>query len=239
MKIVKFGNLEVGEMHRIVGAVHRKSELSQLPELVKENAIDILELRADQLHEEGRESVKNSLRQMKQFHLPIIATVREGEGYNFVDAERLKLFKELIPEVDAVDIELRTRIRDDVLKIARKRKKSIIVSEHNLVQTPPDSELENMLSESLSCGADVTKIACYANSSSDVLRLMHFTLKQSRECTLVCISLGDIGAISRTIAPILGSALSYGYIDKPVAPGQSSVVSLNTELKKYLKNLHE
>ncbi len=239
MKTVKFGNLEIGEIHRIVGTVHMKTELSQLPKLVKENAVDILELRADQLYEEGRELVKNSLKQIKQFHLPVIATVREGEGYNFADAERLKLFGELIPEVDVVDIELRAEIRDDVLKIARERKKSVIVSEHNLAQTPPDSELENILSESRSCGADVTKIAVYANSGSDVSRLMRFTLKQSVECTMVCISLGDIGAISRTVAPILGSALSYGYIDNPVAPGQSSLVSLNTELKKYFKNLHK
>ena len=78
MKAVNFGNLEVGETHRIVGTIYMKSELARFPELVKE----------------------------------------KGGGYNFEGTERLRLFEELIPEVDAVDIELRTAIRDDVVKIA-------------------------------------------------------------------------------------------------------------------------
>lgn len=236
MKTVKFGKLEVGKIHRIVAVVHRKAELSRLPELAKE--IDILELRADQLYKEGREVCEQALEKMREMRLPIIVTVREGEGQKFKDAERLELFRNLIPEVQAIDIELRTKIRDEVIKIAKNAGKAIIVSEHDFKETPPDSKLEEMLSLSRSCGADITKIATYGNSLEDVSRLIRFALNTSKECPVVCISLGEKGQISRVIAPIIGSCLSYGYIEKPVAPGQSSVLSLNKELKKYISELH-
>ncbi len=231
---VKFGNFEIGRIPRIVGTVHLKSELSQLPELVERDIVDILELRADRLHEEGREVVANSLTEMKQFQIPIIATIRKGEGYNFEEGERLELFRELIPEVDAIDIELTAEIRDEVIKIAKSHNKSVIISEHNLTETPPDDEIEKLLSESLSSGADITKIAAFANSAEDIARLMCFTLKHSREHPLVTILLGDLGTNSRIIAPLFGSCLSYGYIAEPVASGQMSVSSLHAELKKYL-----
>jgi 3-dehydroquinate dehydratase-1 len=235
MKTVRFGTLEVGNIPRIVGTVHMRSELSLLPDIIKQNTVDILELRADQLYQEGREVVTSSLAEMKQYDLPIIATVREGEGYNFEHSERLELFERLIPQVDAIDIALKAAIRDEVIKRAKERKKLVIISEHNLEETPPESELEKMVSEARSCGADITKIAVRANSPADVARLMCFTLQQSKQGPLVCISLSDIGAVSRIIAPLFGSCLTYGYIEKAVAPGQMSLSSLHTEMGKYFK----
>ena len=235
MKTVKFRNLEVGNILRIVGTVHMKSELSLLPDIVKQNTVDILELRADQLYQQGGEVVTGSLTEMKQYGLPIIATVREGEGYNFEHSERLALFEKLIPEVDAVDIALKAAIREEVIKKAKERKKPVIISEHNLEETPQESELEKIVSEARSCGADIIKIAAQANSPTDIARLMCFTLQQSKQGPLVCISLGDIGAVSRIIAPLFGSCLTYGYIEKAVAPGQMSLSSLHTEMSKYLQ----
>jgi len=232
--VVKFGNLEVGRIPRVVGTVHLRTELSHLPGLIEKGIVDILELRADRLYREGREAVKESLLEMKRFELPIIATVRKGEGHNFDENERVKLFKELIPEVDAIDIELTAEIRDEVIKTAKSLKKCVIVSEHNLEETPSDEELERLLSESVSSGADITKIAFLSNSVDDIARLMCFTFEHSKIHPLVTISLGDSGKISRIVAPIFGSCLTYGCIEEAVAPGQMSLQSLNIEFKKYL-----
>ena len=54
---IEFGNLEVGRVPRIVGIVHLKSETSQLEPLIKKHIVNILELRADRLSQEGREVV--------------------------------------------------------------------------------------------------------------------------------------------------------------------------------------
>ncbi len=233
------GNLEVGKIPRIVGTVHLKSELSKLPELVEKQVVDILELRVDQLYQQGREVVTNSLVEMKEFQLPIIATIRKGEGYNFGEAERAELFGKLIPHVDAIDIELGAEIRDEVIERAKSHNKSVILSEHNLIETPSDEEIENLLSGLSSSGADILKIALFANSSDDIARLMSLTLKHSMKYALVAMSLGNLGTISRIIAPFFGSCLSYGYIEKPVIPGQSNLPSLNNALKKYFPNLHQ
>ena len=233
------GNLKVGKIPRIVGTVHLKSELSKLPELVEKQVVDILELRVDQLYQEGREVLTNSLVEMKEFQLPIIATIRKGEGYNFGEAERAEIFGKLIPHVDAIDIELGAEIRDEVIEAAKSHNKSVIVSEHNLIETPSDEEIEKSLSGLSSSGADIIKIALFANSSDDIARLMSLTLKHSREYPLVTISLGNLGTISRIIAPFFGSCLSYGYIEKPVIPGQSNLPSLNNALTKYFPNLHQ
>ncbi len=236
---IKFGNLEVGRVPRIVGIVHLKSDVSQLQPLIVKNIVAIMALKADRVYQEGREVVRDSLTRMKEFRLPIIATIRKGEGHNFGETERLEFLRKLIPEVDAVDIELNAEIRDEVIEIAKSHHKSVMISEHNLTETPPDEDLEKMLLESVSSGADITKLALLANSVDDMARLMSFTLKHSREHPLVTISLGDLGTISRTIAPIFGSCLTYGYIENPVAPGQTSLDSLNTKLKNYFPNLHQ
>lgn len=239
MNTIKIANLKVGKIPRIVGTVHLKSELSKLPELVEKQVVDILELRVDQLYQEGREVLTNSLIEMKEFQLPIIATIRKGEGYNLGEAERAEVFGKLIPHVDAIDIELGAEIQDEVIEAAKSHSKTVILSQHNLTETPPDEEIEKLLSESASSGADIIKIALFANSSDDIARLMSLTLKHSSEYPLVTISLGNLGTISRIIAPFFGSCLSYGYIEKPVTPGQSNLPSLNNALKKYFPNLHQ
>ena len=239
METVLFGNLTVGEIHRITGVIHMQSDLQEISHLIDDRIVDILEFRADRLYEESREAVDDLLRRIKEFNLPVIATVREGEGYNFTPEERVQVFEKLIPHADAVDIELRTEIRDKVIKIAKNNWKPVIVSEHNLKETPSDIEIKEILAESINCGADVTKIALYANSAEDVLRLTCFTLKNAIRTPLICLSLGNTGTISRFINPAIGSCISYGYIDKPAAPGQSSLISLNKELKAYIKNLHQ
>ena len=233
--VVKFGNLEIGKIPRIVGTVHLKSELSRLPELVEKKLVDILELRADQLFQDGGEVVEKSIADIKNTKIPIIATIRKGEGHNFDEGDRAEFFKKLIPEVDAIDIELTAGIRDEVVETAKAHKKSVIVSEHNTEETPPDEEIEKLLSESAASGADVIKVAFLPNSTDDVARLMCLTLKHSKAHHLVTISLGYLGRISRVIAPLFGSCLTYGCIEKPVAPGQMDLESLRTELNRIYK----
>ena len=60
-----------------------------------------------------------------------------------------------------------------------------------------------------------------ATCAEHVLGLFEATLSAKRPvCT---IAMGEIGAHSRIIAPVYGSLLTYGYVRKPVAPGQMRV----------------
>ncbi len=74
-------------------------------------------------------------------------------------------------------------------------------------------------------GADIVKIATMAKSRADVVRLLRFT----ETCTVpvVTIAMSAIGTVSRVIAPLFGSLFTYGYITRPVAPGQLPVERLS------------
>ena len=63
----------------------------------------------------------------------------------------------------------------------------------------------------------------------DVLWLLEATLMAERP---VCaIAMGEIGAHSRIMAPVYGSQFTYGYVRKPVAPGQMRVDRIIEGLK--------
>jgi 3-dehydroquinate dehydratase-1 len=68
-----------------------------------------------------------------------------------------------------------------------------------------------------------------SNSLSDVLRLFEITLVTEGEvCT---IAMGEIGKHSRVFAPVYGSVMTYGYVEKATAPGQLRVDELRQILK--------
>jgi 3-dehydroquinate dehydratase len=46
--------------------------------------------------------------------------------------------------------------------------------------------------------------------------------------------MGALGKQTRTAFPKLGSCLTYGYLDKPAAPGQLAAAALVRRLKKLL-----
>ena len=118
------------------------------------------------------------------------------------------------------------------IKLARKYRKTVIVSSHNFQKTPGSSILEKTLKASLKKGADIVKIAAKANSLSDVKRLMEFTAKHRKQ-NIITMSLGDVGSISRLIFPGAGSLLTYGYLTKPFGPGQLPVDVLCKLLRIY------
>jgi 3-dehydroquinate dehydratase I len=156
----------------------------------------------------------------------MIGTVREND---YTRATRSDIFKAIIPFVDSVDIELGTGISDAVLSAAAG--KTIIVSEHDFASTPDTAALQSMADRAKKQGADIFKIAAMANSRDDVVRLLQFTYMC--DVPMVSIAMGPLGTVSRVIAPLFGSLFTYGYLTKPVAPGQLPVAKLVEEMKLY------
>ncbi len=75
----------------------------------------------------------------------------------------------------------------------------------------------------------IAKLAVMPKDMTDVLRLLEVTLVSKRPvCT---ISMGSLGMHSRIVAPVYGSLLTYGYVRRPVAPGQIRVDRLLEGLK--------
>ncbi len=180
---------------------------------------DMIEVRVDLAREDPQILIEKVFRLGK----PIIVTIRpswEGGSFKGDDTERLELFKKLIPMAGYIDVELRARNLDDIIRLTEGSDVMAIVSYHDFEKTPPCGEMLDVISRCLEKG-DVAKLAVMPSCLGDVLRLLEVTLSSRRPvCTM---AMGDIGAHSRIIAPVYGSAFSYGHAGEPLAPGQMRV----------------
>ncbi|MDP2928673.1 MAG: type I 3-dehydroquinate dehydratase [Candidatus Omnitrophota bacterium] len=229
--MIKIGKVRLGVLPKIAVSVNDTADEKRVKSL---NA-DILEIRVDQFKILDPEYVNRVIARVKKIGIPLILTVRsheEGGEKNLPDELKLRIFKSAISLVDAVDIELKSPVISEVVKIAKKNKKLIIVSWHNFKLTPGDRALKGILNDALKKGAQLVKVAVRARKADDVNRLMKFTM-QNRASNLITISLGKVGRISRLIFPMAGSLITYAYITKPSGPGQTPLKDLRRHLRMH------
>ena len=75
------------------------------------------------------------------------------------------------------------------------------------------------------------------NDRKDVIKLMEASLSAKEKLggrPVITMSMAKMGLISRIAAEITGSAVTFGCIGKPSAPGQIEV----KRLKKLMQELH-
>jgi 3-dehydroquinate dehydratase I len=180
---------------------------------------DIIEARVDLATEIPRVLVEKIFKLDK----PIIVTVRpawEGGAFKGSDSERVGILNQLMPMADYIDVELRAKNIDELIALTEGSEAHTIVSYHDFEKTPPVKEMIDILARCHEKG-DIAKLAVMPRDLQDVLNLLEATHRAKRPvCT---IAMGEIGAHSRIIAPLYGSLLTYGYVKKPVAPGQMRV----------------
>ncbi|MDD3421501.1 MAG: type I 3-dehydroquinate dehydratase [Methanocellales archaeon] len=222
---MRIGDVEL-DTPKIVGVINSIDEV----DTAEKTGADLLEIRMDLLDE--KEDVVRFFEDVTDAtSLPIIATDRlKSEGGSFVGSEnqRISMLMSVMEYADAVDIELRSAEKDFVIEKARKRKMVAIVSYHDFAGTPSKEKMLRILKEARQIG-DIPKLAVMANSLSDVISLLEVTLQAQKPfCT---IAMGSLGKHSRVIAPLYGSALTYGHVvGEGKAPGQLSVGELRNVL---------
>ena len=121
----------------------------------------------------------------------------------------MKLFKKLLsiqPEYCDIEADTDLSFFDEVASAFPKMK--IIGSFHDFDGMPPD--LDEAFKKMDRPHIFSYKMAVTAHTANDVLKLMIFARKHEK---MTCIALGEIGQISRILAPILGSDFCYGSID--------------------------
>lgn len=196
--------------------------------------LDIAELRIDQFKSHDPAHVIREARRFSKF--PTLATIRsKAEGGNWVrsDAERLTLFKKIIPEVDAVDIELSSEeILDAVIQMARAHKKVTLISYHNFELTPGMEELNSLIQKAKDRGCDIVKIAALARGQEDIKTLGDMTLHNTDK-NIVSIAMGEKGTMSRVMFPALGSLFTFASMGKASAPGQLPFDEMVALIKKF------
>jgi 3-dehydroquinate dehydratase-1 len=107
--------------------------------------------------------------------------------------------------------------------------KPVIVSYHDFQGMPDAEEMVVILEKMKKTGASLAKIAVTPKSLKDNLRILGLLL--DRDMPVSIIAMGDIGRHLRAVAPLYGSALTYGFVAKSTAPGQMSLAELSLARK--------
>lgn len=187
----------------------------------------VAELRADLFaNSEELDDAAVALKSM----MPVLLTVRhQDEGGGAVDdSQRGALYRALRHQADGLDIELHSRIRDQVIEMAHEVGAIAIVSYHNFEATPMREEMDAMLDAAAQTGADYIKFALRANDNEEYGRQVDF-LRAHYDENIIMVAMSDqqtaqpYGPLSRSFFPSIGSRLSYASIDQAVAPGQLTV----------------
>ncbi len=227
--MIKIGSLELGRKPRearVAAVVDAMVPMQDLIDL-KKKGVDLLEIRVD-LIDKPLDCIVRCLGDLKkEVALPMIGTVRENER---TAKNRAAVFQAIMPYVDCIDIELGASIAEHVQLSAKSQGKTIIVSEHDSEKTPDTKVLQSIVNRAVAQGADIVKVVSTAKNEEDAWRLLRFA--KSCKVPIVAFAMGEAGTFSRIRACEYGSLFTYGYITKPVAPGQLSAEELIEKINK-------
>lgn len=198
---------------KIVGVVASPNQSQTVPD-----GVDVIELRLDQWPSIVIDDVKAF---MAQHTRPVILTLRSkdhGGSFEGSESERLALLfalAKLAPTYmdieHTVDSAWITQFKTSYPDI------QIIRSFHDFCKTPDD--LEGVLSSMQHPDVSIYKVATTAQSTLDVLRVMHFVKQHSPSCQLVAHAMGSWGVSSRVVGAVLGNVWSYAACGADAAPG--------------------
>lgn len=117
-------------------------------------------------------------------------------------------------------------------------KVTVIGSYHDFEKTPPMADITKRLVLMRRLGADIPKMAVMPQTQEDVLALMTATWETKKmldPLPVITMSMGGMGLISRVAGESFGSAVTFGCMGKPSAPGQIEA----DQLQQMLTVLHD
>lgn len=190
---------------------------------------DCVELRIDRIPNADLE------RLLRERPCPVIVTNRSHqEGGNFAgtEAERIGILTEAVRfGADYVDCEQATEpaLKGELLAQLAGRATKLIVSWHDFSGTPPAGILQAKLTECLADAPAIVKIVTHADAAADCLRVLELiprALQKGHAISAFCM--GKAGKVSRVMAPLIGSAITYASLDRDEAsaPGQLTIHEL-------------
>jgi 3-dehydroquinate dehydratase-1 len=203
----------------VVGAAHTSAGL-KLAATLGARELDIVEIRVDTLLAAGVSEAEIA-RALRAIRLPKLITVRhpaeDGAGA-LSTARRRELFARFLPFAALVDVELRSvRAMSAIVRTARARNITVVVSDHHFHSTPTLRRMLECERRAFHAGADIFKLAALAPHAGALIALLEFCARPGVRSVM---GMGAFGKVSRLALAQAGSALNYGYLDRPNAPGQ-------------------
>lgn len=196
----------------VVGTIHTLRGFKLAPKA----EVDWCEVRIDALPHPPETALLGEVKK------PLILTVRrhdEGGVLALADEVRAELYQEYLPFAEAVDIEVRSLgTLQSVVKSAKKGGKLVVASCHDFEGMPSLRKLRSVEKSARDSGADIVKVAAMACRPRDVAVLLEFL--DGAQGAVAAMGMGTLGRASRLVLAKAGSALNYGWLDKPQVPGQ-------------------
>lgn len=227
------GDLPIGEIPRVVGTLSSLYESVDLADVC-----DIIEVRLDELSH-GTQWI-DRCQAIESTGTPIVLTMRlqsEGGKWTAEDSDRFPLFEQALQNLSCVDVELKSELAESVCQMAQHYGKSCIVSYHDFQKTPSLDALESIAADAERL-ASIVKISTMVNSEGDIDTLKRLLLR-TRKVPLCVIGMGASGTHTRLAFATLGSCMTYGYLDKPSAPGQLPAYRLVESLRATVCRYNE
>lgn len=242
--------------------VTQEQILNQAQEIDRE-VVDFVEWRVD-FYEDIEDYEKTmqtaSLLQSILGKMPLLFTFRTAkEGgereISYEAYEKLLLCMAKSGYVDMIDVEvfrgydkLQRKRKDwktadtcnqSVQRLIKELSKNVVVigSYHNFEKTPSREEILKRLFFIDKMGVAIPKIAVMPQEREDVICLMETTLLANRlivDRPIITMAMGAFGKITRLAGETFGSAVTFGCMGKPSAPGQIEV----TQLRQGMQALH-
>ncbi len=137
------------------------------------------------------------------------------------EEQKLQLKAAVEAGADYIDIEFECcdEYRKEMIAFAHKRNCDVIISYHNYKCTPDLKDLRKIVTESFQKGADLAKIATMVKTNTDNAEILSLYNIPGR---VVAFGMGNLGKITRIVAPFLGAEFTYAAMDEgeQTAPGQ-------------------
>ena len=182
---------------------------------------------------ETMQSVLNQLSSIlkgKELLFTIRTECQGGEFPNIPDAYE-KLLCEAVKSgclslIDIEDITPSCSMKK-IIELAGKYGVKTIVSYHDFDKTPGYDDIIAKFESLRKTGADILKTAYMPVTPSDVARVMcataNYKENEGRNCSLITISMGDLGKISRVSGAVFGSDYTFAAAGETSAPGQMPI----------------
>ncbi len=205
-----------------------------------EKGATLIELRLDMCGELSDDDVRSAVANLPEY-VELLLTNRssaEGGESDASDTERLSRIDRLAPAFDMIDLELRTwqaseshrTLMAEALSRASERKgvrsqsnrRRLVMSMHDFRGRP-----KALQSDLLACVeaplCDVVKVAWPARSVRDCFEV--FDIMQTCPKPVIAICMGELGVVSRILAPKFNAFASFANLtpERATAPGQLSI----------------
>lgn len=177
---------------------------------------------------------------------PLIFTCRtkaQGGNAEMTSEAYQALLRSVISQSEPSFVDIELWIGDEAVRalvdLAHEQGVHVIISHHDFTGTPSIEQMEALLWHEAQLGADVAKLAVFAQSEQDAQALMEATQRVSEQASipLCTMAMGAEGSKTRLLGETFGSALTFCALGRASAPGQVELAGALAALEELHASL--